>query len=87
MLIQSQLRDIDVHLSDTAFSIDCKQNLAFDRELEDIEERIKIRLKKIKENHLNYICTISVTCVKCGVHSTLCWKIANISHSTELFGL
>ena len=29
----------------------------------------------------------SVTRVKCGIPSTLCWKIANISRSTELFGL
>ena len=34
-----------------------------------------------------YICTFSVTCVKCGIRSTLCWKIGNISGSTELFGL
>ena len=33
------------------------------------------------------ICTISVNCVKCGIRSTLCWKIGNISGSTELFGL
>ena len=33
------------------------------------------------------ICPISVTCIKCGVHWTLCWKIGNISGSTELFGL
>ena len=35
----------------------------------------------------NTICTISATCAKCGVRSTFCWKIANISGSTELFGL
>ena len=33
------------------------------------------------------ICPTSVTRVKCGVCSTLCWKIGNISGSTELFGL
>ena len=33
------------------------------------------------------ICLTSVTCVKCGVRSTLCWKIGSISGSTELFGL
>ena len=34
-----------------------------------------------------YICLTSVMHVKCGVRSTLCWKIANISGSTKLFGL
>ena len=34
-----------------------------------------------------YICPISVTRVKCGIRSTLCPKIGNISGSTELFGL
>ena len=29
-----------------------------------------------------YICLTSVTCVKCDVHSTLCWKIGNISGSS-----
>ena len=33
------------------------------------------------------ICPNSVTRIKCGVRSTLCWKIGNISDSTELFGL
>ena len=36
---------------------------------------------------MEYICPISVTRVKCGIRSTLCWKIGNISGSTELFGL
>ena len=31
--------------------------------------------------------SFSVTCVKCGIRSTLCWKISNISGSIELFGL
>ena len=34
-----------------------------------------------------YICLTSDMRVKCGVRSTLCWKIVNISGSTELFGL
>ena len=34
-----------------------------------------------------YICLTSVTRVKCGVRSTLCWKVGNISGSTELFAL
>ena len=29
-----------------------------------------------------YICLTSVMRVKCGVHSTLCWKVGNISGST-----
>ena len=33
------------------------------------------------------ICLTSVTRVKCGIRSALCWKIANISGSTDIFGL
>ena len=33
------------------------------------------------------ICLTSLTRAKCGICSTLCWKIANISGSTELFAL
>ena len=36
---------------------------------------------------LTYICLTSVTHAKCGIPSTLCWKIGNISGSTELFAL
>ena len=32
------------------------------------------------------ICLTSLTRAKCGARSTLCWKIWNISTSTELFG-
>ena len=32
-------------------------------------------------------CLTSLTRAKCGVRSTLCWKIPNISGSIELFGL
>ena len=32
------------------------------------------------------ICLTSLTRAKCGVPSTLCWKIGKISTSTELFG-
>ena len=42
---------------------------------------------KVSNNFVGYICLTSVTRVKCGVRSTLCWKIGNISGSTELFGL
>ena len=34
-----------------------------------------------------YICLTLLTCAKCGVRSTLCWKILNISGSIELFAL
>ena len=33
------------------------------------------------------ICLTSLTRAKCGVRSTLCWKIPNISGSIELFAL
>ena len=33
------------------------------------------------------ICLTSLTHAKCGVRSTLCWKIPNISGSIELFAL
>ena len=36
---------------------------------------------------INYICLTSLTHAKCGTRSTLCWKILNISDSTELFAL
>ena len=44
-------------------------------------------IKKRKNNlfvSLINICLTSVTRVKCGIRATLCWKIANISGSTEL---
>ena len=33
------------------------------------------------------ICLTSLTRAKCGTRSTLCWKLGNISGSTELFAL
>ena len=36
---------------------------------------------------LKYICLTSLTRAKCGTRSTLCWKVGNISGSTELFAL
>ena len=36
---------------------------------------------------LRNICLTLLTCAKCGVRSTLCWKIPNISGSIELFAL
>ena len=35
----------------------------------------------------NFICLTSLTRAKCGIPSTLCWKIPNISGSIELFAL
>ena len=35
---------------------------------------------------IEHICLTSLTRAKCGVPSTLCWKIGKISTSTELFG-
>ena len=32
-------------------------------------------------------CLTSLTRAKCGTRSTLCWKVGNISGSTELFAL
>ena len=37
---------------------------------------------KRKYTKLDYICLTSVTHVKCGMCSTLCWKIGNISGPT-----
>ena len=37
---------------------------------------------KRKYTKLDYICLTSVTRVKCGICSTLCWKIGNISGPT-----
>ena len=34
-----------------------------------------------------YICLTLLTHAKCGTRSTLCWKVGNISGSTELFAL
>ena len=39
-------------------------------------------------SHMSYcICLTSLTHAKCGTRSTLCWKVGNISGSTELFAL
>ena len=40
-----------------------------------------------KVDILEHICLTSLTRAKCGVRSTLCWKIPNISGSIELFAL
>ena len=38
-------------------------------------------VQMLQRNHF-HICLTSVTHVKCGVRSTLCWKVGNISGST-----
>ena len=38
------------------------------------------------KSKITMICLTSLTRAKCGVPSTLCWKIGKISTSTELFG-
>ena len=40
-----------------------------------------------KCNWFRYISLTLLTRAKCGTHSTLCWKVGNISGSTELFAL
>ena len=42
---------------------------------------------KALEIYNAYICLTSLTRAKCGTRSTLCWKVGNISGSTELFAL
>ena len=42
--------------------------------------------KEVEKFQVN-ICLTSLTRAKCGTRSTLCWKILNISDSTELFAL
>ena len=49
---------------------------------------LPLQLSECKyESFVNYICLTSLTRAKCGTRSTLCWKILNISDSTELFAL
>ena len=45
------------------------------------------RLFVIKSHFTLKICLTSLTRAKCGTRWTLCWKILNISDSTELFAL
>ena len=40
-----------------------------------------------KTLYIVLICLTSLTHAKCGTRSTLCWKIKNISGSTERFAL
>ena len=59
-------------------------------QLQILYSSIRIFLLKVCK-HLNqsiiYICLTSLTRAKCGTRSTLCWKVGNISGSTELFVL
>ena len=41
----------------------------------------------IKYFYMKYIRLTSLTRAKCGIPSTLCWKIPNISGSIQLFAL
>ena len=45
------------------------------------------RILKLTHKLDSDICLTSLTRAKCGTRSTLCWKILNISDSTELFAL
>ena len=38
-------------------------------------------------SNVEFTCLTSLTRAKCGTRSTLCWKVGNISGSTELFAL
>ena len=71
LLIQAILHDINDKIMQE-FSIFCK---TFEQHFEGIIDLI------------DDICLTSVTRAKCGFHSTLCWKIPNISGSTKLFAL
>ena len=52
------------------------------------EKPERIRKLTSPANHcVQNICLTSLTRAKCGTRSTLCWKILNISDSTELFAL
>ena len=50
----------------------------------EINWKDRYRLASYEKEH---ICLTSLTRAKCGVRSTLCWKIPNISGSIELFAL
>ena len=56
------------------------------RHYRDICVQTPLRLIKYEDAE-NYICLTSLTRAKCGTRSTLCWKVGNISGSTELFAL
>ena len=53
------------------------------------ENEVLVEGKRLNEiyNYPPNICLTSLTRAKCGVRSTLCWKIPNISGSIELFAL
>ena len=49
--------------------------------------RIFVRNCVIRTYIPDQICLTTLTRAKCGTRSTLCWKVGNISGSTELFAL
>ena len=57
------------------------------RQSNDLEYKVGLqtKLRSARQRIKKYICPISVTRVKCDIRSTLCWKIGNISGSTDFF--
>ena len=49
--------------------------------------RLQRHLSVMMRTLQTFICLTSVTRAKCGIRSTLCWKILNISGSNESFAL
>ena len=58
-------------------------------ELSSLQEKFRAKVDEVRKltKVLHYICLTSLTRAKCGIPSTLCWKIPNISGSIELFAL
>ena len=48
---------------------------------------MKVKGDVAEDGFMGSICLTSLTRAKCGIPSTLCWKIPNISGSIELFAL
>ena len=60
----------------------------FSREFtKELSEAVSYSLVQSNTLSVYDICLTSLTRAKCGVRSTLCWKIPNISGSIELFAL
>ena len=78
-----------VHLSPA--DIPTSQTVGYPKANSHLPSTSAFGLSKIMEamvtKCIHCICLTSVTRVKCGVRPTMCWKIANISGSTKLFGL
>ena len=56
-------------------------------ETRGLEEAENMNLMHQQRISVIYICLTSLTRAKCSTRSTLCWKVGNISGSTELFAL